>query len=209
MTLSSKGGQATNSSITAVSQSHQPPLVTMASSQGGFIIGPYTTVRGFITSVHSTLKWLNKHSAAQGSNDSSDWWKRSRRSILLVETVCILIKCQVSVKRWDSEHSADTGKHMQLWKVQPCNTSLTLTIRPTDPFPFSLPHFLFLFYFLFSHGCRIQSSTSLLVYSVQHKGSRLVLCGPEESMPLKKTAKEPSCSLSMVIEFLNIFSKSA
>lgn len=51
---------------------------------------------------------------------------------------------------------------MQLWKVQPCNTPLSLTISPTDPYPFSLPNFSFCFYFLlFSHGCHIQSSTSL------------------------------------------------
>lgn len=107
----------------------------------------------------------------------------------LMETFCILITCQVSVRKCANEDRADTGKHMQLWKVQPCNTSLTLTISPADPFPFSLPHFSFLFYFLFSHGCRIQSSTSLQVYSAQHKSSRPVLCGPEESKPLKKTEK--------------------
>lgn len=88
------------------------------------------------------------------------------------------------------------------------NTRLTRTQQ--DPFPFSLPHFPFLFYFpLFSHGCHIQSCTSLRAYSAQYKSSRPVLCGPEESMPLKKQKKELSRSLSMVIEFLNIFSKSA
>lgn len=111
------------------------------------------------------------------------WWK------LFVSYTCIQI-CQVSVKKRANEDRVDTGKHMQLLKVQPCNTSLTLTIRPTGCFPFSLPHFSFLFYSpLFSHGCHIQSSTSLQVYSAQYNSSRPVLCGPEESMPLKKTEK--------------------
>lgn len=100
-------------------------------------------------------------------------------------------------------------KHLQLSKVQHLET-----IGPTGPFSFSLPHFSFLFCFpLFSHGCHIQSCTSLQVYSDRYKSSGPVLCGPEESMPLQKKKQKRelsrSLSLSMVIEFLNIFSKSA
>lgn len=100
------------------------------------------------------------------------------------------------------------GKHMQLWKVQHCNTCLTLTIHPTDPFPSSLLHFLFHFYFtLFSHGCHIQSSTSLQVYSAQYKSSRPVLSGPKESMPLKKTEKRTIPLSLWWLNFLTSFQK--
>lgn len=53
--LSCRGGQASNSSITAVSQCHHPPSSHHGEPTGGFIILPYTTLRGFITSVYSTL----------------------------------------------------------------------------------------------------------------------------------------------------------
>ncbi len=167
-----------------------------------------------VKQTHSSTRvnWLLVLAEGKVSSLVSVW---GFSSVLLIPAgwnFCILIPCQLSVKKRANEDRADAGKHMQLWKVQPCNASLTRTIHPTDPFPFSLPHFLFLFYFpLFSHGCHIQSSTSLQVYSAQYKSSRPVLCGPEESMPLKKTEKKRTIplSLSMVIEFLNIFSKSA
>lgn len=110
-------------------------------------------------------------------------------------------------------------------KFSPRNTSLTLTIRPADLFPSttsttSFPstpppsfHFLFRFYFLFSHGCRIQSSTPVC-RSIQPNtkaAGRSSVDQRKACLSQKNTEKEPSCSrsLSMVIEFLNIFSKSA
>lgn len=75
MLPSSEGGQATNSSITAC---HTPPTPSARHRKpiGRFIIRQYTTLRGFIAWLYSTLNYKTNSSAAQRSAESYRWWKR-------------------------------------------------------------------------------------------------------------------------------------
>lgn len=88
-------------------------------------------------------------------------------------------------------------------KFSPRNTSLTLTIRPADLFPSTtsspsvLSFFIPLLFPLFPWLPHPVVHTSLQVYSAQHKSSRPVLCGPEESMPLSKKHRKRTILLSL------------
>lgn len=91
--LSSKWGQAANSSITAPSRSHHPPLpVTLASPEEGVHHSTIYHLPGLHYCSSWALKWLNKHSAPQGSIDSltlrwsSAILKQGCSSVPLVET---------------------------------------------------------------------------------------------------------------------------
>lgn len=97
--------------------------------------------------------------------------------------------------------TADTGKHMQLWKVQSRNACLTLTIRPTDPFLIFHSSFISL-----SFPMVATSSPLPVCRSIQPNtkaAGRSSVDQRKACLSKKKLKKELSHSLSLSLWWLN------